>query len=44
VGGSELTKDKLYQQAAEHEIAGRSTMNKEQLQEAVKSAEEHQQA
>jgi hypothetical protein len=39
VGGSELTKQKLYQKAAEHGIAGRSSMNKEQLTEAVKAAE-----
>ena len=39
VGGSELTKEKLYQKAAEHEIPGRSRMSKEELQEAVKAAE-----
>lgn len=40
VGGSEMTKEKLYRKAAEHDVAGRSQMNKQQLQEAVKSAEE----
>jgi hemerythrin-like domain-containing protein len=39
VGGSELTKEKLYHKAAEHGIAGRSQMSKQQLQEAVKSVE-----
>jgi hemerythrin-like domain-containing protein len=39
VGGSELTKEKLLQKAAEHDIAGRSSMSKEELMEAVKAAE-----
>jgi hemerythrin superfamily protein len=39
VGGSELTKEKLYAKAADHNIPGRSAMSKEELQEAVKSAE-----
>jgi hemerythrin-like domain-containing protein len=40
VGGSELTKRKLYAKAAELDILGRSTMTKEELHEAVKAAEE----
>jgi hemerythrin-like domain-containing protein len=39
VGGSELTKDKLYQKAAEHGIEGRSKMTKDELRDAVKAAE-----
>jgi hypothetical protein len=39
VGGSELTKQKLYEKAAEHDIPGRSQMTKEELMEAVKAAE-----
>lgn len=40
VGGSELTKEKLYNKAKEHQIPGRSQMTKEELMEAVKSASE----
>jgi hypothetical protein len=39
VGGSELTKEKLYEKAAEHGIAGRSQMTKDELRDAVKTAE-----
>lgn len=39
VGGSELTKEKLYEKAAEHNIPGRSQMSKDQLHNAVKAAE-----
>lgn len=39
VGGSEMTKDKLYEKAAEHDIPGRSEMTKEELHQAVKAAE-----
>ncbi len=37
LGGSEVTRDKLYEKAKEHNISGRSHMTKEELQEAVKS-------
>ncbi|HZN72298.1 MAG TPA: hemerythrin domain-containing protein [Micromonosporaceae bacterium] len=39
VGGSEMTKEKLYQKAVEHDIPGRSGMTKEELSEAVKAVE-----
>jgi len=39
VGGSELTRDKLYEKAKEHNISRRSSMSKEELTEAVKAAE-----
>jgi iron-sulfur cluster repair protein YtfE (RIC family) len=39
VGGSELTKQKLYDKAVEHDIPGRSQMSKDELLEAVKAAE-----
>ena len=39
VGGSEMTRDKLYRRAAEHDIPGRSRMSKDELMEAVKAAE-----
>lgn len=39
VGGSELTRDKLYEKAREHDIPGRSQMSKDELLEAVKAAE-----
>jgi hemerythrin-like domain-containing protein len=38
VGGTEVTKDELYEKATEHDIPGRSQMNKEELFEAVKEA------
>jgi hypothetical protein len=37
LGGSEMTRDKLYEKAKEHNISGRSQMTKEELQEAVKA-------
>ncbi len=37
IGGSEMTRDKLYEKAKEHNISGRSQMTKEELQEAVKA-------
>jgi hemerythrin-like domain-containing protein len=39
VGGSEMTRQKLYEKAAEHGISGRSQMTKDELRDAVKSAE-----
>jgi hemerythrin superfamily protein len=39
VGGSELTRAKLYEKAREQDIAGRSQMSKDELLEAVKAAE-----
>lgn len=39
VGGSEMTKDKLYEKAKEHNLKGRASMTKEELAEAVKTAE-----
>jgi hemerythrin-like domain-containing protein len=39
VGGSELTREKLYEKAAEHGISGRSQMTKDELRDAVKAAE-----
>jgi hemerythrin superfamily protein len=39
VGGSELSREKLYQKAAEHDITGRSQMTRDELREAVKATE-----
>jgi len=39
VGGSELSREKLYAKAAEHDISGRSQMTRDELREAVKTAE-----
>jgi hemerythrin-like domain-containing protein len=39
VGGSEMPKQKLYDKAVEHDIPGRSQMNKDELRDAVKAAE-----
>jgi hemerythrin superfamily protein len=39
VGGSEMTKQKLYEKAVEHDIPGRSQMSKDELRDAVKAVE-----
>lgn len=38
VGGTEVTKDELYEKAVEYDIPGRAQMNKDELWDAVKAA------
>ncbi len=38
VGGTEVTKDELYEKAVEHDIPGRAQMSKDELWDAVKAA------